>query len=85
LNEKFDITLENYLKVELEEKRKDFDEDNIKEYIEETKNYMKEEPLIKDKIIVVAYKLIDDFEHKNQTSHVPTVKKISEHLKEKKI
>jgi len=26
---------------------------------------MKEEPLIKDKIIVVAYKLIDDFEYKN--------------------
>jgi len=48
LNEKFDITLKNYLKVELEEKRKDFDEDNIKEYIEETKNNMKEEPLIKD-------------------------------------
>ena len=66
LNEKFDITLENYLKVELEEKRKDFDEDNIKEYIEEIKNYMKEEPLIKDKIIVLAYKLIDDFK-KNES------------------
>ena len=65
LDEKFDIILENYLKVELEEKRKDFEEDNIKEYIEEIKNYMKEEPLIKDKIIVLAYKLIDDFEYKN--------------------
>ena len=65
LDEKFDIILENYLKIELEEKRKDFEEDNIKEYIEEIKNYMKEEPLIKDKIIVLAYKLIDDFEYKN--------------------
>ena len=54
------------MKVELEEKRKDFDEDNIKEYIEEIKNYMKEEPLIKDKIIVLAYKLIEDFK-KNES------------------
>ena len=62
LLEEFDLALENYLRAEIEEIRKDFDENDTKEYINEIKIYLKEEPEIKNKIIDVAHKLIEDLE-----------------------
>ena len=58
LNEEFDRTLINTLTKELNDKN--YDEDIIDKYIDELQRFMKEEEPIRDKIIEIAYKLIDN-------------------------
>ena len=65
LDEEFNKTLTNFLKKELNEK-KHLNFENDTEYINESQNYMIEEKNIKEKIIEITYKIIDnDDENEN--------------------
>ena len=63
LNEEFNKTLINIISKELNQKG--FENEIINDYINDILDYMKEEESIKEKIMEIAYKLIEEYEEKN--------------------